>query len=119
MRFSPHALMHIVGQTQRPGRHMAGASMVLLDCLVGRAGSAGAGRQRHHRSSLAAPSFVYDMIAATGGEAAALPALRTVRCVGTTVPKQLVSQVSDVFGARLLSGWGMTEIGTGTRDSQR
>jgi cyclohexanecarboxylate-CoA ligase len=54
------------------------------------------------------------MIAAVGGKPPHLPALRTMRCLGTTVPKQLVSQVSDVFGARLLSGWGMTEIGTGT-----
>jgi hypothetical protein len=54
------------------------------------------------------------IIAATHGEVSCFSVLRTVRCVGATVPKRLVSEVLDVFGARLLIGWGMTEIGTGT-----
>ena len=113
VRFTPHALMHIVGQNNALAVLLAGASMVLLDTWSGEQGLqvlVDSGTTHF----VAAPSFVYDMIAATRGKPPHLPALRTVRCVGTTVPKQLVSQVSDVFGARLLSGWGMTEIGTGT-----
>jgi cyclohexanecarboxylate-CoA ligase len=113
VRFTPHALMHIVGQDNALAVLLAGASMVLLDAWSGEQGLqvlADSGTT----DFVAAPSFVYDMIAATGGKPPHLPALKTVRCVGTTVPTQLVSQVPDVFGARLLSGWGMTEIGTGT-----
>jgi cyclohexanecarboxylate-CoA ligase len=113
VRFTPHALMHIVGQDNALAVLLAGASMVLLDAWSG-----GLGLQVLTESGttdlVAGPSFVHDMIAATGRQPARLPALRTVRCVGTTVPKQLVPQVSGVLGARLLSGWGMTEIGTGT-----
>ncbi|WP_433559096.1 AMP-binding protein [Pseudonocardia xinjiangensis] len=113
VRFTPHALMHIVGQDNALAVLLAGASMVLLDDWSGGLGLrvlAGSGTT----DLVAGPSFVHDVIAATGGKPACLPALRTVRCVGTTVPKQLVPQVSGVLGARLLSGWGMTEIGTGT-----
>ncbi|GAA3041405.1 cyclohexanecarboxylate-CoA ligase [Pseudonocardia yunnanensis] len=113
VRFTPHALMHIVAQTNALGVLSAGASMVLLDTWSGERGLqvlADSGTT----AFVAAPSFVHDMIAAIQGEAPHLPALRTVRCVGAPVPKQLVSQVSDVFGAHLLVGWGMTEIGTGT-----
>jgi cyclohexanecarboxylate-CoA ligase len=113
VRFTPHPLTHIVGQVNTLAVLLAGASMVLLDAWSGEQGLqvlADSGTT----DVVAAPSFVCDMIAATGGKPPHLPALRTVRCVGTTVPKQLVSQVSDDFGARVLSGWGMTEIGTGT-----
>lgn len=113
VRFTPHALMHIVGQDCARAALVAGASMVLLDEWSGERGLqvlADSGTTRFG----SAPRFVYDMIAATGGKPAHLPALRTVGCAGTTIPQSLVSQVSAVFGARLVTGWGMTEIGTGT-----
>jgi cyclohexanecarboxylate-CoA ligase len=112
VRFTPHALMHIVGQDIARAALVAGASTVQLDAWSGERGLqvlADSGTT----GLVSAPAFVYDMIAATGGKPPHLPALRTVRCVGTTIPKPLVSQVSAVFGARLLSGWGMTEIGVG------
>jgi cyclohexanecarboxylate-CoA ligase len=113
VRFTPHAVMHILGQISARAALVAGASTVQLDAWSGERGLqvlADSGTT----AFTAAPTFVYDMIAATGGTPPQLPALRTVACTGTTVPKSLVSQVSAGFGARLQSGWGMTEIGTGT-----
>jgi cyclohexanecarboxylate-CoA ligase len=113
VRFTPHALMHVLGEISARAALVAGASMVLLDAWSGERGLqvlADSGTT----AFVAAPVFVYDMIAATDGTPPALPALRTVACTGTTVPQSLVAEVSTVFGARLQSGWGMTEIGTGT-----
>jgi cyclohexanecarboxylate-CoA ligase len=113
VRFTPHALMHTVGQDTARSAVITGASVVLLDAWSGQRGlqvladSAATGL-------VAAPSFVYDMLAATEGLPAHLPALRTVRCVGATIPSPLIEAVPATFGALLLSGWGSTEIGTGT-----
>jgi len=113
VRFTPHALMHIMGQITARTALVAGGSTVQLDAWSGERGLqvlADSGTT----AVAAAPTFVYDMIAATGGTPPRLPALHSVTCGATTIPTPLVSQVSDVFGARLLSGWGMTEIGIGT-----
>jgi cyclohexanecarboxylate-CoA ligase len=105
--------MHTVGQDTARSAVIAGASGVLLDAWSGQRGlqvladSAATGL-------VAAPIFVYDMLAAAEGLPAHLPALRTVRCVGTTIPTPLIAAVPATFGALLLSGWGSTEIGTGT-----
>jgi cyclohexanecarboxylate-CoA ligase len=113
VRFTPHGLMHIVGQNNALAALLAGASMVVLDAWSGEQGLQVL-TDSGTTDFVGGPRFVYDTIAATGGKTIHLPALRTVRCFGTPVPEQLVSRVSDVFGARLLSGWGMTEIGIGT-----
>jgi cyclohexanecarboxylate-CoA ligase len=113
VRFTPHALMHIVGQDAARSAVIAGASVVLLDAWSGQRGlevladSAVTGL-------VAAPSFVYDMLAAMEERPVHLPALRTVRCVGATIPAPLIEAVPATFGARLLSGWDSTEIGTGS-----
>ena len=112
VQFTPHALMHTVGQDTARSALIAGASVVLLDAWSGRRGlqvladSAATGL-------VAAPSFVYDMLAATEGAPVHLPALRTLRCVGAAIPSPLIEAVPATFGALLLSGWGSTEIGTG------
>jgi cyclohexanecarboxylate-CoA ligase len=113
VRFTPHALMHTVGQDTARSALAAGASVVLLDEWSGRRGlevltdSATTG-------IVAAPNFVSDVLTAIGENPRPLPALRTVRCVGTPIPKPLITAVPAALGARLLSGWGTTEIGTGT-----
>ena len=67
VRFTPHALMHTVGQDAARSALMAGASVVLLDAWSGRRGlrvladSATTGM-------VAAPSFVYDVLAVTDGK---------------------------------------------------
>ena len=111
--FTPHALMHLTGQLVSGLSLTNGACMVLLDSWSGERGLAlltEAGVTRF----VAAPSFVYDMIAVTGGKRQVLPALRLLACGATTVPRQLVSDVPSVFGLPLQSGWGMTEVGVST-----
>ncbi|OBF26479.1 hypothetical protein A5724_31440 [Mycobacterium sp. ACS1612] len=113
VRFTPHALMHTVGQDTARAALTAGASVVLLDEWSGRRGvevladSATTG-------VVAAPNFVSDVLMAIRENPRPLPALRTVRCVGASIPKPLITAVPSALGARLLSGWGTTEIGTGT-----
>lgn len=113
VQFTPHSLMHTVGQDAARSTLTAGASVVLLDAWSGRRGlhvladSASTGL-------VAAPSFVSDMLAVIDRERVRLPDLRTVRCVGTSIPEPLVTAVPAAFGVRLQSGWGSTEIGTGT-----
>jgi cyclohexanecarboxylate-CoA ligase len=113
VRFTPHALMHVMGQIGARASLVSGGSMALLDAWSGERGMH-ALAESGATSFSGAPTFVYDMIAATGGAPPRLPALRVMTCSATTIPKTLVSQVSDVFGARLLSGWGMTEVGAAT-----
>ncbi|WP_433281467.1 AMP-binding protein [Pseudonocardia xinjiangensis] len=108
--FTPHSLMHAAGQFCSRMSVLAGACMVLLDAWSGERGLqvlADSGTTH----LMGAPSFVYDVIAATGGERPVLPALRMVACGATTVPTPLVAEVSEMFGVTLRAGWGMTEVG--------
>ena len=105
--------MHVVGQTSALAVLLGGASMVLLDAWSGERGlrvlaDSGA------TAFVAAPTLRLRHDRGHRGEAAGLPALRSVRCVGTTVPKQLVSQVSERVRGAFAGGWGMTEVGAGT-----
>ena len=113
VRFTPHALMHLTGQLNARIALVEGSSTVQLDAWSGERGlqvlaDSGA------TSIVSAPTFLHDLVAATGGKPAHLPALRTVAFGGTAVPKPLISQLSTVFAARLQGGWGMTEVGSGT-----
>jgi cyclohexanecarboxylate-CoA ligase len=108
--FTPHSLMYGTGQLCAQMSLLAGACMVLLDSWSGERGLAVLAASAT-TWFLAAPSFVYDVIAAAGGARAALPALRGVGSGATTVPKPLVAQVADVFGVPLRTSWGMTETG--------
>jgi cyclohexanecarboxylate-CoA ligase len=60
------------------------------------------------------PVHFFDLLAAAGAEAPALPALRVLIAAGTTIPKQLVTDVRHVLGVPLRAAYGMTEIGLGT-----
>ncbi|WP_433291225.1 AMP-binding protein [Pseudonocardia sp. CA-142604] len=111
--FTPHSLMHAMGQIYSQMSLLVGACRVLLDSWSGERGLAVLADSATTQFS-GAPSFVYDLIAATDG-APALPALRVIACHSTTVPKPLVAEVAAVFGVTLRAGWGMTEVGTCTR----
>src|ERR1700754_4354469 len=72
--FTPHSLMHVTGRLVSALSLTNGACMVLLDSWSGERGLAlltEAGVTRF----VAAPSFVYDMIAVTGGKRQVLPTL--------------------------------------------
>ncbi|GAA1231152.1 cyclohexanecarboxylate-CoA ligase [Pseudonocardia alaniniphila] len=116
--FAPHSLMHVLGQFCSQISLLAGGCVVLLDSWSGERGLAVLADSASTHL-LGAPSFVYDVIAATGGARPDLPALRAVGCGSTSVPKPLVAEVADVLGVKLRTGWGMTEVGavcTATRD---
>ncbi|GAA3082922.1 cyclohexanecarboxylate-CoA ligase [Pseudonocardia yunnanensis] len=108
--FTPHSLMHAAGQFFSKMSLLTGASIVLLDDWSGERGLkvlADSGTTQF----MSAPSFIYDMIAATAGARPVLPALRVVGSGVTTIPKPLVAEVPEVFGVTLRAIWAMTEVG--------
>jgi acyl-coenzyme A synthetase/AMP-(fatty) acid ligase len=63
------------------------------------------------------PPYFFELLAAVrveGADAPALPALRVLLATGTTIPKQLVTDVRHVLGVLLRALYGTTEIGLGT-----
>ncbi|WP_433293471.1 AMP-binding protein [Pseudonocardia sp. CA-142604] len=111
--FSPHSLLHVTGRLLSGLSLVNGACMVLLDSWSGERGLAVLA-EAGVTQVLAAPSFVYDLIAATGGQRQVLPALRMLASGATSIPRQLVSEVPSVFGLPLRAAWGMTEVGVST-----
>jgi cyclohexanecarboxylate-CoA ligase len=108
--FTPHALMHTLAYRSSLLSLWNGACRVLLDSWSGERGAAIIA-ETGTTIMLAAPAFVHDVIAARDGEPQRLPALHTLVCAGTAIPRPLVSPVRRVFGVPLQAGWGMTEVG--------
>ena len=92
---------------------LTGASSVLLDVWSGEAGLA-ALVETGTTQFFSTPPYFFDLVAAAGGQPQALPALRVLVAGGTTIPKDLVTDVLHAFGVPLRSAFGMTEIGLGT-----
>jgi cyclohexanecarboxylate-CoA ligase len=108
--FSPHALMHLMGQINFLIPLLVGGCAVLLDSWSGERGLALLA-ETDITIFMAAPAFFYDVIAAAGGEPQDLPALRMLLTGVTDVPRQLVPEVHRVLGRPLRAAWGMTEVG--------
>jgi cyclohexanecarboxylate-CoA ligase len=108
--FTPHALMHTLAYRSTLLSLWHGACRVLLDSWSGERGAAILA-ETGTTIMLSAPTFIQDVIATSDGTPQRLPALHTLVCSGTTIPRPLVSQVPRVFGVRLQAGWGMTETG--------
>jgi len=112
--FTPITIVHIFGAVfgiLMP--LMTGASSVLLDVWSGATGLAVLA-ETGTTQFVSTPPYFFELLAAAGADAPALPALRVLAATGTTIPKQLVTEVRHVLGVPLRAVYGMTEIGLGT-----
>lgn len=60
------------------------------------------------------PPYLEQLIATAGRAGAPLPDLRFVLSGSTPVGPRIVREAEKAFGARVLTVWGMTEVGAGT-----
>jgi cyclohexanecarboxylate-CoA ligase len=118
--FTPHSLMHLMGQINLLIPLLTGGCTVLLDSWSGERGLTVLA-ETGTTIFMAAPAFYHDLIAAAGGQRQDLPALRMPLTGVTTVPRQLVPEAQHVLGVPLRAAWGMTEVGivTWTRDDDQ
>jgi cyclohexanecarboxylate-CoA ligase len=61
--------------------------------------------------SISAPTFLTDLLAVGESSPARLSSLRTFVLAGAPVPKVLVERAAEKLGIRVMSAWGMTEVG--------
>jgi len=111
--FTPHMQTYGIGYMFTLLSLLTGACSVVLDSWSGERGATLLAESRI-TIMLAAPTFIQDVIAARDGQPQHLPALRTLSCAGTAVPRPLVADVPWVFGVPVQAAWGMTEVGLGT-----
>ena len=64
--------------------------------------------------TMASTPFLTDLAKTVSESGKALPTLRTFLCAGAPIPGPLVEQARKVLGAKIVSAWGMTEIGAVT-----
>ncbi|GAA3105131.1 cyclohexanecarboxylate-CoA ligase [Pseudonocardia yunnanensis] len=108
--FTPHALMHTLAYRATLLSLLNGACRVLLDSWSGERAAAVLD-ETGTTIMYAGPTFFQDLIAARNDRPQHLPAIRTLVCAGTAIPRPLVSEVPRAFGVPLRAGWGMTEVG--------
>ncbi|MCH6170024.1 AMP-binding protein [Pseudonocardia alaniniphila] len=112
--FTPITIVHLFGVVYSVLTPLlTGACSVLLDAWSGETGLAVLAESGATQFT-ATPLHFFDLVAAAGTGALALPALRVLFAAGTTIPKQLVTEVRDALGVPLRAEYGMTEIGLGT-----
>ncbi len=61
--------------------------------------------------TMASTPFLADLARAAEGRAAEVASLRVFISAGAPIPRVLVRQATEVLGAHVVSGWGMTEVG--------
>ncbi|MCC8392484.1 cyclohexanecarboxylate-CoA ligase [Paraburkholderia sp. MMS20-SJTR3] len=64
--------------------------------------------------TMASTVFLTDLAASVHETQAAVPSLRTFLCAGAPIPGPLVEQARAALGAKIVSAWGMTEMGAVT-----
>ncbi|MFD7065465.1 AMP-binding protein [Streptomyces sp. NPDC059906] len=112
--YTPHALTHVMGLgVGLLGSLMTGGTCVMTD-VWDPAGALEWMDRTRTTLLLAAPVFVSQLLAAAAPGASAPSALRIVYCGGAPVPVRLTADVRTVLGVPLRTGWGMTEILSGT-----
>ena len=64
--------------------------------------------------TMASTVFLTDLAATVKKTRTAVPTLRTFLCAGAPIPGPLVEQARQTIGAKIVSAWGMTEMGAVT-----
>ncbi len=64
--------------------------------------------------TMASTVFLTDLAAAVKETGRGVPSLRTFLCAGAPIPGPLVEQARAALGAKIVSAWGMTELGAVT-----
>ncbi|TDN63440.1 cyclohexanecarboxylate-CoA ligase [Paraburkholderia sp. BL10I2N1] len=64
--------------------------------------------------TMASTVFLTDLAATVAETGGAVPTLRTFLCAGAPIPGPLVEQARKAIGAKIVSAWGMTEMGAVT-----
>ncbi len=61
--------------------------------------------------TMASTPFLTDLARTVAGTGEAVPTLRAFLCAGAPIPGALVEQARSALGAKVVSAWGMTEMG--------
>ena len=69
--------------------------------------------------TMASTVFLTDLAATVTEAGSAVSTLRTFLCAGAPIPGPLVEQARKAIGAKIVSAWGMTEMGAVTLDETR
>jgi len=64
--------------------------------------------------TMASTAFLTDLAAAVTEQRTGVPTLRTFLCAGAPIPGPLVEKARAALGAKVVSAWGMTEMGAVT-----
>jgi len=64
--------------------------------------------------TMASTVFLTDLAATVAETGGAVPTLRTFLCAGAPIPGPLVERARKTIGAKIVSAWGMTEMGAVT-----
>ncbi|SDD29468.1 cyclohexanecarboxylate-CoA ligase [Paraburkholderia lycopersici] len=64
--------------------------------------------------TMASTAFLGDLADAAGKTGTRVPTLRTFLCAGAPIPGALVERAREALGAKIVSAWGMTELGAVT-----
>jgi cyclohexanecarboxylate-CoA ligase len=92
---------------------LLGAKVVLLD-IWSPEKAAELISQEGATFSVSAPTFLTDLLAVGENSRGGLSSLRTFVLAGAPVPKVLVERAVEQLGIRVMSAWGMTEVGLPT-----
>ena len=71
-------------------------------------------RQEGVTFTMASTPFLTDLRRVVSETGSGVPSLKTFLCAGAPIPGPLVEQARGVFGAKIVSAWGMTENGAVT-----
>lgn len=92
---------------------MLGASAVLQDIWQPKTAIALI-ESEHVSFTMASTVFLTDLANAVSASGQAVPSLRTFLCAGAPIPGPLVEKARAALGAKIVSAWGMTELGAVT-----